>query len=47
MLQDFQKDRQKLKDDAVPTILDLTVISQHKCEQLFFIMWSLLLCLLL
>ncbi len=25
-------ERLKLKDDAVPTILDLTVISQHKCE---------------
>ncbi len=25
-------ERLKLKDDAVPTILDPTVMSQHKCE---------------
>ncbi len=24
--------RMNLKDDAVPTILDSTVMSQHKCE---------------
>ncbi len=27
--------RLKLEDDAVPAILDLTVMSQHKYEQLF------------
>ncbi len=25
-------ERLKLKDNAVPTILDLTVMAQHKCE---------------
>ncbi len=28
-------ERLKLKDDTVLTILDLTVILQHKCEKLF------------
>ncbi len=39
--------RLNLKDDAVPTILDRTVTSQFKCEYVFFITWSLLLCLFL
>ncbi len=43
LLRDFQKD--KLKDDAVSTILDLTVMSQHTRVSHCFIT-SLLLCLL-